>query len=599
MEKRDTKKCSYCNEDRPHTLFDANSAPTVCSKCKNFGERRAFQAIIADPKRHKKYLKEKQAEQKAQLAHTGKLLHKKRLKQSERDTLEKQDLGKQPDFTDESGVFDPKMAAQAELAKRELARRHLLPFVQRFNDSYIPGWVHKDICLRLEKFSDDVAAKKSPRLMLFMPPRHGKSELASKTFPAWHLGRYPNHEFIACSYSGSLAMGFSRKVRGFLRDQQYQSLFETRLDPESQGAEQWLTTEGGGYVAAGVGGPITGKGAHILVIDDPVKNREQAESETARQTAKDWYTSTAYTRLAPGGGILVILTRWHDDDLAGWLLEQEKDGGDSWEVIKYPAIAEEDEKYRKKHEPLHPARYDSDALMRIQKAVGPRDWSALYQQNPVADEGEYFKLGMFQYYKDKSLENKKLKVYCAWDLAIGKADRNDFSVGVVVGVDQEDKMYVMHVERGKWDGFELVEKILDVYEEYRPSIVGIERGHIEMALGPFLKKRIKERNLYEMYLMELKTGRRDKEARARAIQGRMQQGMVFFPKFQLWNAGLMAEMLRFPNGVHDDQVDGLAWIGLMMSEMSTVVDQKIIEESWRDKLPGLMAPNRSKSAMSA
>jgi|TARA_B110000908_G_scaffold62768_1_gene76242 predicted phage terminase large subunit-like protein len=580
-------------------LFDANSAPTVCSKCKNFGERRAFQAIIADPKRHKKYLKEKQAEQKAQLAHTGKLLHKKRLKQSERDTLEKQDLGKQPDFTDESGVFDPKMAAQAELAKRELARRHLLPFVQRFNDSYIPGWVHKDICLRLEKFSDDVAAKKSPRLMLFMPPRHGKSELASKTFPAWHLGRYPNHEFIACSYSGSLAMGFSRKVRGFLRDQQYQSLFETRLDPESQGAEQWLTTEGGGYVAAGVGGPITGKGAHILVIDDPVKNREQAESETARQTAKDWYTSTAYTRLAPGGGILVILTRWHDDDLAGWLLEQEKDGGDSWEVIKYPAIAEEDEKYRKKHEPLHPARYDSDALMRIQKAVGPRDWSALYQQNPVADEGEYFKLGMFQYYKDKSLENKKLKVYCAWDLAIGKADRNDFSVGVVVGVDQEDKMYVMHVERGKWDGFELVEKILDVYEEYRPSIVGIERGHIEMALGPFLKKRIKERNLYEMYLMELKTGRRDKEARARAIQGRMQQGMVFFPKFQLWNAGLMAEMLRFPNGVHDDQVDGLAWIGLMMSEMSTVVDQKIIEESWRDKLPGLMAPNRSKSAMSA
>lgn len=599
MEKRDTKKCSYCNEDRPHTLFDANSAPTVCSKCKNFGERRAFQAIIADPKRHKKYLKEKQAEQKAQLAHTGKLLHKKRLKQSERDTLEKQDLGKQPDFTDESGVFDPKMAAQAELAKRELARRHLLPFVQRFNDSYIPGWVHKDICLRLEKFSEDVAEKKSPRLMLFMPPRHGKSELASKTFPAWHLGRYPNHEFIACSYSGSLAMGFSRKVRGFLRDQQYQSLFETRLDPESQGAEQWLTTEGGGYVAAGVGGPITGKGAHILVIDDPVKNREQAESETARQTAKDWYTSTAYTRLAPGGGILVILTRWHDDDLAGWLLEQEKDGGDSWEVIKYPAIAEEDEKYRKKHEPLHPARYDSDALMRIQKAVGPRDWSALYQQNPVADEGEYFKLGMFQYYKDKSLENKKLKVYCAWDLAIGKADRNDFSVGVVVGVDQEDKMYVMHVERGKWDGFELVEKILDVYEEYRPSIVGIERGHIEMALGPFLKKRIKERNLYEMYLMELKTGRRDKEARARAIQGRMQQGMVFFPKFQLWNAGLMAEMLRFPNGVHDDQVDGLAWIGLMMSEMSTVVDQKIIEESWRDKLPGLMAPNRSKSAMSA
>ena len=599
MVKKDTKKCSFCNEDRPMTLFDPSSAPTVCSKCKNLGQHRAFQAIISDPKRHKAFLKEKENEHKARAAHANKLLHNKRLKQSERDTLEKQDLGKQPDFKDENGVFDSKMAAQAELAKRELARRHLLPFVQRFSEQYIPGWVHKDICLRLEKFSDDVAAKKSPRLMLFMPPRHGKSELASKNFPAWHLGRYPNHEFIACSYSGSLAMGFSRKVRGLLRDTQYHSLFETRLDPESQSAEQWLTTKGGGYVAAGVGGPITGKGAHILVIDDPVKNREQAESETARQTAKDWYTSTAYTRLAPGGGVLVILTRWHDDDLAGWLLEQEKDGGDSWEVIKYPAIAEDDEKYRKKYEPLHPARYDAEALLRIQKAVGPRDWSALYQQNPVADEGDYFKVGMFKYYREKSLDKKKLKIYCAWDLAIGKADRNDYSVGVVVGVDQEDKMYVMHVERGKWDGYELVEKILDVYEEYRPSIVGIERGHIEMALGPFLKKRIAERGLYEMYLMELKTGRRDKEARARAIQGRMQQGMVFFPKFELWNAGLMAEMLRFPNGVHDDQVDGLAWIGLMMSEMSVVIDKKEIEESWRDKLPGLMAPNRSKTAMSA
>ena len=599
MVEKDTKKCSFCNEERPMTLYDPASAPTVCSKCKNLGQQRAFEAIISDPVRHKAFLKEKENEHKARAAHANELLHNRRLKQSERDTLERQDLGKTPDYTDANGVFDPQIAAKAELAKRELARRHLLPFVQRFSEQYIPGWVHKDICLRLEKFSDDVAAKKSPRLMLFMPPRHGKSELASKNFPAWHLGRYPNHEFIACSYSGSLAMGFSRKVRGLLRDTQYQSLFETRLDPESQSAEQWLTTKGGGYVAAGVGGPITGKGAHILVIDDPVKNREQAESETARQTAKDWYTSTAYTRLAPGGGVLVILTRWHDDDLAGWLLEQEKDGGDGWEVIKYPAIAEEDEKYRKKHEPLHPARYDAEALLRIQKAVGPRDWSALYQQNPVADEGDYFKVDMFKYYREKFLDKKKLKIYCAWDLAIGKADRNDFSVGVVVGVDQEDKMYVMHVERGKWDGYELVEKILDVYEEYRPSIVGIERGHIEMALGPFLKKRIAERGLYEMYLMELKTGRRDKEARARAIQGRMQQGMVFFPKFELWNAGLMAEMLRFPNGVHDDQVDGLAWIGLMMSEMSVVIDKKEIDPSWRDKLPGLMAPNRSKSAMSA
>jgi hypothetical protein len=161
--------------------------------------------------------------------------------------------------------------AKAELAMRFVTRRRLLPFVERFNPDYQAGWVHKDICKRLEEFSRDVAEKKSPRLMLFMPPRHGKSTLASVAYPAWHLGRHPEHEFISCSYSGSLAMAFSRKVRGLLREEGFKSAFKTRLDPQSQSAEAWLTTSGGGYVAAGVGGGITGKGAHVLVIDDPVK----------------------------------------------------------------------------------------------------------------------------------------------------------------------------------------------------------------------------------------------------------------------------------------------------------------------------------------
>ena len=190
-----------------------------------------------------------------------------------------------------------KELAKQELARRELSKRRLLPFVTRFFPEYQAGWVHKDICERLEKFSDAVTDKKSPRLMLFMPPRHGKSLLASTYFPAWHIGRNPTHEFIACSYSGSLAMSFSRKVRQVLREKPYQTVFkETRLDKDSQSAEAWLTDKGGGYVAAGVGGAITGKGAHVLVIDDPVKNREDAESETGRQSVKDWYTSTAYTR---------------------------------------------------------------------------------------------------------------------------------------------------------------------------------------------------------------------------------------------------------------------------------------------------------------
>ena len=491
-------------------------------------------------------------------------------------------------------------AAHRELALRALARKHMLPFVERFDSNYQAGWVHKDICQRLEQFSHAVTQRESPRLMLFMPPRHGKSTLASIAFPAWHLGRNPEHEFISCSYSGSLAMSFSRKVRHQLREPNYKNVFsDASLDPTSQSVESWLTTKGGGYVAAGVGGGITGKGAHVLVIDDPVKNREDAESEYSRDSVWDWYTSTAYTRLAPGGGILVILTRWHDDDLAGRLLAAAADGADDWEVVKYPAIAEQDEEFREEGEALHPERYDVSSLGKIQKAIGPRDWSALYQQNPVADEGDYFNRDMINYYDEADLDYTRLRYYCAWDLAIGQRERNDYSVGLVVAVDEYDRLYVVDCVRGKWDGFELVERILDLYETWRPGVVGIEKGHIEMALGPFLEKRVRERRLNEAYFRDLKTGRRDKEARARAIQGRMQQGMVYFPKEPLWVGPLIAELLRFPNGVHDDQVDALAWIGLMMTEFATYIEPIEHVPSWRDRLRKMAKGDNVKTAMSA
>ena len=501
-------------------------------------------------------------------------------------------------------AFDPQEEAKAELMRRELCRRRLLPFVERFNDQYEAGWVHKDICARLEQFSKDVSERKSPRLMLFMPPRHGKSELASKTFPGWHLGRHSDHEVISCSYNASLSMDFSRKVRELLRDKRYHQVFkDTRLDKDSQSAERWNTTNRGGYVAAGIGGPITGRGAHCLIIDDPVKNREDAESETNRESIWNWYTSTAYTRLAPGGGVLIILTRWHDDDLAGRLLTKMKEGeGDEWDVIEYPALATRDEPFRKQGDALHPERYDETALLRIKRAVGTRDWASLYQQNPVADDGDYFTRGMFRWFAPAERPPlDELHTYTAWDLAIGQNEVNDFTVGITVGVDRQDNIWILDIVRIKKGSLEIVEAILDMYVRWKSKITGIERGQIEMAMGPLLNQRIRERSLYSFYYEGLKPGKRDKQTRARSIQGRMQQGMVHFPKGDDTVQIMVNEMLRFPAGVHDDCVDTIAWIGLMLDDIVTprapVIKPKL---GWREKrLGALLAGTKKRSSMSA
>ena len=211
----------------------------------------------------------------------------------------------------EAPAFVPSSEADPlrELAERELCRRRLLPFVQRFRPKYVAGWVHEDVCRRLERFVRDVEAGKEPRLLMMMPPRAGKSELGSRNFPAWALGQHPDWEIIAASHTGSLTMSLSRYIRDLLRDPAYQAVFPAaRLDPSSQSVENWNLTGGGGYLAAGVGTGITGRGAHILLLDDLVKDIEAADSPTIKENTWEWYISTAYSRLAPGGGVLGIMT---------------------------------------------------------------------------------------------------------------------------------------------------------------------------------------------------------------------------------------------------------------------------------------------------
>ena len=491
-----------------------------------------------------------------------------------------------------------------------LARRRLLTFTQKINPRYLPGWVHEDICRRLERFSREVEEGKSPRLMLLVPPRHGKSELASRMFPPWHLGRCPDHEFIACSYNVSLAMSFSRKVKEVITDPVYEAIFDTRLHPDFQAAEEWaIKGHRGGYVAAGVGGGITGKGAHVLSIDDPIKNAEEAQSADLREKLWEWYTSTAYTRLAPGGGVLIIQTWWHDDDLAGKIQNAMKadNEADQFEIIRYPAIAEHDEyldpttdlivdtppesapdlsPLRLKGEALHPARYDLRRLHQIKRTLPAQWWSALYQQNPVPDEGVYFTKDMFRRASPPRKDDCYVSV--AFDFAISEKQQNDYTVGTVTLLDSDDVLHFVDRVRFKSADADFICKaIVNLCKRWHnPSIqLGVEDGQIYRALSAPLKREMARQRVYPS--LQLLKPITDKQARARTLQGRMQQGLVSFSDEADWYDSMRTEMLRFPSGVHDDQVDSAAWNAIMVADRQPPKKQQSHPlKSWKDRLEG-------------
>ena len=507
--------------------------------------------------------------------------------------------------------------ARRELARRELARRSLLFFTQVTHPRYEPDWIHKDIARRLQRFSEQVARQESPRLMLLVPPRHGKSELASIRLPAWHLGHHPTHEVIDCGYNLGLPLKWSRKVRGLLRSPMYQTIFEqTLLDPDSQGAEEWLTTKGGGFTAAGVGGGITGKGAHILIIDDPIKNMEEADSITVRDALQDWYESTAYTRLAPGGGVLIIETWWNDDDLAGRLQQAMNDPEteefvDQFEIVKYPALAEHWEyvdkttdaitrfeaKLKKKEakgydfirkpgQALNPKRFPEDLLQKYRHNLQPRIWSALYQQNPVPDSGFYFKRDWFK--TAPSFPSSHTTVCTTWDFAVSEKSQGDWTVGATCVRDPVDMMYVTNIQRFRMDMFGIIEAMMDealrcMREKRNTYVVGVEDGPIWRTLKPMFMRRCRERKIYPR-LHELHAVN-DKMTRGRPLQGRMQHGRLCFLEGAPWYAQAQNEMLRFPAGAHDDVVDAISWNAILMLELGLPKEpQRKRMPSWKDKL---------------
>jgi predicted phage terminase large subunit-like protein len=308
------------------------------------------------------------------------------------------------------------------------------------------------------------------------------------------------------------------------------------------------------YVAAGVGTAITGRGADILLIDDPFKDREEADSEIRRQRVWDWYTSTAYTRLMPGGAIIVINTRWHDDDLSGRLIYEQDKGGDKWDVLSLPAIDEAGQ-------PLWPEWYPLERLEQIRGVLPARDWNALYQQNPIPDDGDYFKADWFGEYEEAPANLKK---YGASDYAVTDGG-GDYTEQGVAGVDAAGNLYVLDWWKKQATSDVWIEAQCDLIVKHQPAAWFGEAGPIRRAVEPFLLRRMNEREAY--CRLEWLSSINDKPTRARTIQGMASMGKVLLPKNAPWKGDLMNQLMRFPAGKHDDGVDVLSLFGRGMQMM--------------------------------
>jgi predicted phage terminase large subunit-like protein len=383
------------------------------------------------------------------------------------------------------------------------------------------------------------------RLMIFLPPRHGKSFITSSIFPAWFLGKHPERHVIFATYGQELSDDFGRPVRNFIADRVHQEIFPNcRLSEDSTSVRRFNTTAGGAYFAVGRGGSITGRGAHLLLIDDPIKGFEEANSETVRKALHEWYASVAYTRLMPGGAIIIIQTRWHEDDLAGWLLREHS--SENWDVLSLPAIAEQDEGFRKEGEALWPGEFPLPVLQGIRTGIGGRTWASLYQQRPAAAEGVIFKRDWWQRFS-RSLTVRFDQVVQSWDTAFKRGTENDFSVCTTWGVTGHG-YYLLHLWRQRVEFPELKRALASLEEQWEPHAILVE----DKASGQSLIQELQLSTALPLIPVKVDS---DKQTRAQAVTPLIEAGKVFLPESAPWLVDFIEEMARFPNGVHDDVVD--------------------------------------------
>jgi predicted phage terminase large subunit-like protein len=433
---------------------------------------------------------------------------------------------------------------------------------------------HHDLVLDV---CQDMAFGKHKRVMIFGPPGMAKSTYASVVFPTWFMGKFPRSSIIGASYASDLAKKFGRKCRFVARSERYSQLFQTALRADTTAVDDWALDNASDYMAGGFLSGITGNRADGVVMDDPIKGRAEADSDTIRDKVYNTYIDDIRTRLKPRAWQLLIMTRWHEDDLAGRILPESYAGetglircrdGFDWYVICLPAEAgANDPLGRAPGEMLWSDWFIADEL-RVIKANNPRTWSSLYQQRPAPEEGSFFKREWFKYY---SKLPEGCRFYGASDYAV-TADGGDYTVHIVVAVDKEGNIYVEDLWREQTESDQWIEALLDLIQKHKPLKWAEEQGQIIKSVGPFLTRRMRERKAF--CAREQFTSATDKPTRARSIQARWSQGMVYLKEGAPWLADLISELLAFDAGKNDDQVDTLSLIGRLLDTMTGRTPEK-------------------------
>ncbi len=456
--------------------------------------------------------------------------------------------------------------AARELLARRRARQSFAGFCRYVAPDEPPAKHHQIIC----DIGDDIVEGRCKRAIFLMPPGSAKSTYATVRFPAFYLGRLKKKGVICASYNDTLATQFGKKTRNLIRQSETQTVFPgLALTADSQAKGEWETEEGGFYFAVGIGGGVTGRRADLGIIDDPIRGRKDADSELVRDNCWNWYVDDFRTRLKPEAAIIIILTRWHQDDLVGRILPEDWDGesgtvtardGEQWRVVCLPAEARQNDILgRSEGEWLWPEWFSYEWWQQTKTTVtqqGYRSWNSLYQQTPTDDEGTFFRREWFKRFDLKDCP--KTTNYQSSDFAT-KEDEGDYTELGVFGIDQDNEVWVKDWWYKQATTDVWIDAQLDQYKGFSCFATFGETGQIRRAVEPFQTMRARQRKVYPRFEWLVRTG--DKAAMARSFQGMASSGMVHIPNTE-WGERLINQLCNFPNGKYDDAVDVCALMAM-------------------------------------